>query len=311
MKELKYPIAHDKQGQIIKAADAVKGDSYACIYCHQQMILRRSEKQLVRTHFAHKALSPNCTPESALHLAFKTLLYEKIKACIENNRPLPFRWQCSYCLDEHEGNLLKKVARAEMEFDAGVCIPDIALFDSDNRLFAAIEVVVSHAPDEQALKFYDENNIIIIEFHLKDENDLDMPREDILNPNKVSICLNDKCLKCDKHLSKMYLNIIQVKCWECLASIKVALFTGGDDSFIAGPEKFTLDNWGMAKSQGVTLAFQQDKIINKQYLSNVCPECQWVITQYFLAAEYLPRALKGEYSREKIESGYFCHHCGF
>ena len=309
MKELKYPIAHDKQGYIIKAADAVKGNDYTCIYCHQQMILRKSEKQLVRTHFAHKALSPNCTPESALHLAFKTLLFEKIKACIDNKQPLPFRWQCSFCLDEHEGNLLKKITRAEIEYNAGECIPDIALF-GDKGLFAAIEVVVSHAPDEQALRFYDENSIIIIEFHLKDENDLDMLREDVLNPAKVSICLNDKCAKCSNHLSKMYLNVIQGKCWECLAPIKVALFTGNDDCFIAGPEKFTLDEWNIAKSQDVTLAFQQDKTINKQYLSNVCPECKWVITQYFLAAEYLPRALKGEFNRKKIACGYFCHHCG-
>jgi hypothetical protein len=309
MKDLKYPIANDENLNIIKAADALKGVAYYCVFCHKEMVLRKSERQLKRTHFAHKALSPNCTPESALHLAFKNTLYDKIQRSLEEDAALILKWQCSYCLDEHQGNLLKKIVRAELEYDAGRCIPDIALFDDDNMVFAAVEIVMTHPPDDQTRKYYNDNNIIVVEFHIKNEDDLDLLTQAVLNPAKVSICLHDKCRKCGKRLSKKYMQIIAARCYNCLEPIKVALLTARDDYLIGGPEKFSVDEWHMAEKYGVKLKFQHSKTLNASYLANTCPSCHKFIGQHYLFTQYFVPAADAEYAIEIIECGYFCHHC--
>jgi len=309
MKELKYPIACDKNENIIKASEAAKGTEYFCIYCGQEMILRKSEKQLKRTHFAHKALSPNCTPESALHLAFKIMLYEKIRDCLANGKPMPIKWQCGYCLDIHEGNLLKKISDARLEYNAGDCIPDIALLNHDGKLAKAIEIIVTHAPDQQAKAYYERNNIVLIEFHLKNENALELLAEPVLNPTKVSICLHDKCPKCDNRLSKKYLNIISAQCPQCQAPMKVAVLASYNNTYIGGPDKFTVNELEIASRKGVKLVTQHSKIIGAKYLANTCPSCDKYAGKYFLSKEYFFRATNKEYEREIIECGYFCNKC--
>lgn len=76
MKTILYSIGRTTSGQLIKAVDTEKETPYACPVRDRQLILRKGKK---RPHFAHKALSPNCTPESALHHGFKTLLFDKIQ----------------------------------------------------------------------------------------------------------------------------------------------------------------------------------------------------------------------------------------
>jgi competence CoiA-like predicted nuclease len=77
MKEILYTVATDLYGTLIKAFDAEKGGSFFCPECKTKLILRKSGKTgngTKRPHFAHRGLTPNCTPETALHSVFKNLL---------------------------------------------------------------------------------------------------------------------------------------------------------------------------------------------------------------------------------------------
>jgi len=79
-KEILYTVALDPQGQLITARNAIKGNAFTCPMCSSVMILKKSGKTgegTKRPHFAHKSLTPNCTPESVLHFVFKTLLAKK------------------------------------------------------------------------------------------------------------------------------------------------------------------------------------------------------------------------------------------
>src|SRR6266404_4070884 len=139
MLNLLYTVANDRNGNLIKANDAEKGDDFVCPVCKSELILRKSGKTgkgTKRPHFAHRALTPNCTPETALHYSFKTLLAEKLRQHIESETSLAISWRCQYCYAEHLGNLLKKITSIKVEHNMTVCQPDIALFDNNDKVFA-------------------------------------------------------------------------------------------------------------------------------------------------------------------------------
>lgn len=111
MPSLLYTLATDKDGNLITANDAHKGSDFLCPVCNSELILRKSgntSKGSKRPHFAHRTLTPNCTPESVLHYSFKLLLAKKISECLENSLPISIFWSCNYCGNLHSGNLLKK-----------------------------------------------------------------------------------------------------------------------------------------------------------------------------------------------------------
>ena len=93
VKDILYSIAETPTGQLINAIDADKQSRYLCPACKQPLLFRKGLKK--RPHFAHKVLTPNCTPESALHYSFKTLLYHKIKEHLDLGLALPIQWGCS------------------------------------------------------------------------------------------------------------------------------------------------------------------------------------------------------------------------
>jgi competence CoiA-like predicted nuclease len=81
MREILYTIARLQTGAWVLAADAHKGDQFFCPKCSGAMNLRKSGKtgpNSKRPYFAYQSLTPNCTPESALHYSFKNFVFEKI-----------------------------------------------------------------------------------------------------------------------------------------------------------------------------------------------------------------------------------------
>ena len=58
--------ALDSSGNIRHIKDAnPSNDEFFCLFCHRQMIAKQGK--IRQWHFAHKALSPNCSYESYLH----------------------------------------------------------------------------------------------------------------------------------------------------------------------------------------------------------------------------------------------------
>jgi hypothetical protein len=111
-------------------------------------------------------------------MVFLVLVLNKIRLSLRENRALNFEWDCQFCTEHHKGNLLKKISDVKLEYNLGKCQPDIALLDAHENVHAVIEVVVTHKPEEQAVKFYKDNDIILIEHVLKSDLDL-------LHQNKV------------------------------------------------------------------------------------------------------------------------------
>jgi phosphoheptose isomerase len=188
-----YTTALDKKGNLIHISNAVKGENYCCPLCKKEFILKKSGKTgegSRRPHFAHYQTNHNCTPEGVLHFLFKTRLIELLQKYKNEDRALPMNWKCNICGDKHSGNLLKKAASIKGEYNLEVCKPDIALLDEKENVFAVIEIVVWHKPEEKVLQYYQDNNIILIQINIHSENDLEHIEEKITNPDFVGFCLN-------------------------------------------------------------------------------------------------------------------------
>ncbi|MBM4208427.1 MAG: hypothetical protein FJ190_10605 [Gammaproteobacteria bacterium] len=316
MSAILYTVAKDEEGNLIKANDAEKGISYFCVVCKAELILRKSGKTgkgTKRPHFAHHALTPNCTPEAALHYSFKYLLVNKIQQHITTNQPLPISWNCAFCGIEHSGNLIKKIKAVKAEHNLTVCRPDIALFDGKEKVFAVIEIVVTHKPEESVKNYYKENNIVLIQINLTSDKDLDNLENIVKQPSFVDTCYNPKCEVCGHFQQKKTMTIIEGPCWKCNNPMKVAYISGSlesiDVSSHLAPRSFNNEELKLAKSKGVNLKTQYSQTMRDSYVANSCAKCSAFVGEHYLFTQYISPACDGELPLEEIDIGYHCYHC--
>lgn len=281
-KSILYSTALHEEN-IVEAKDAIKGKLYTCAVCNGEMIPRQGK--LKRPHFAHKALTENCTPESALHYGVKVLLARKLKKHIATQQPLEIEWGCRYCLETHIGNLVKKASRVEVEYNLGKCQPDIALLDATERVIAAIEVVVTHEPEQQALDYYQNEKIGVVVFRLKSDDDLKRISAK-MHPDEVYSCLNPRCDRCHERTNKRELVMIQSECRRCHKPMPVAAFMGGGLCGTFFPSDIEL-----AKSKGVRIGAWKSNRSPWRRPTSACPHCKAVIGLPWLWDEHVNPAL--------------------
>lgn len=92
---------------------------------------------------------------------------------IETGQSFDISWGCDECDEIHQYNLLTGVASVKVEYRLPNCQPDIALLTADNMVKAVIEVVVKHKPEDYAVKYYKDNEIILIQIDLQSFDDID------------------------------------------------------------------------------------------------------------------------------------------
>ncbi len=217
-KEILYATALDDSGSLVHVGNAVKGTRYFCLMCKEQLILRKSGKTgrgSRRPHFSHNELTPNCTPEGVLHLSFKKMLIEQLDRCRLEQVPFTVSWNCPTCNSSYSENLLERVTNIREEFSLELCRPDIALLDGHERVLIAIEVVVTHKPEDTTLRYYRENGIALVQINLESEDDLTRVSEIARNPSIVGFCTNHACSDRDRNSSKRRVIVQGSRCGRC------------------------------------------------------------------------------------------------
>ncbi|GAB6391648.1 MAG: hypothetical protein MdMp014T_1021 [Treponematales bacterium] len=301
-----YTTALDKKGNLIHISNAVKGENYCCPLCKKEFILKKSGKTgegSRRPHFAHYQTNHNCTPEGVLHFLFKTRLIELLQKYKNEDRALPMNWKCNICGDKHSGNLLKKAASIKGEYNLEVCKPDIALLDEKENVFAVIEIVVWHKPEEKVLQYYQDNNIILIQINIYSEDDLEHIEEKITNPDFVDFCLRPKCKSCGKYKLKKEMIILTEKCDGCHRNMKICYIQSKDGCI--KPNKFKEADILFAKEKGVLLGFS--KIGNEEYVTNICPKCKKFISNPILDYKYIYKNDDKDNLPKYVM--YYCENC--
>jgi len=299
-KDILYSLATTEAGEFVMADTAFRGRKYFCPSCKAEMVFRMGEK--VRPHFAHKNLSQNCSPETVLHFGFKRLLFERISKALDAGERLSIQWDCELCEGSHNGNLLKRATHAQEECNLGACRPDIGLIGREGSVVAAIEIVVTHSPEESAIEYYKENGIPLIVFTLRSDTEISRASEEILSPDIVNVCLNPKCSTCNEHMSRMKLLIIDGNCWKCKSPMKIGALSGD-----AGYEgEFNSSHIALANQNGANIKTQYSKTTRARYPANTCKTCNTFIGNHYLFTDYVAVA---KYPRIEIDAGFYCPIC--
>jgi len=271
-KELLYVTAFDKNGVLVKAKDAEKTESYFCPECKYKLILKKSGKtgkNTKRPHFAHYSQSPNCTPEGVLHKSFKLLLLEKIKNNITNKIPINIEWECIYCHEKHNGNLIQAVIDAKDEYQMENCRADIALFCREGDPFAVIEIIVTHKPEETAIEYYKSKKIILIQIELNSEDDLENIDTIINKPTSINYCFNPKCPNIKEYVFKRQAIVIKKLCgyFHAMRSLTAE----------------TLHYFGLLRSNNFTeneIEFARKNGVRFDGKNIICPQCRAIRSRY-------------------------------
>lgn len=319
--KLLYTSALDSKSTLVTALQAEKGDKYSCPLCQGEMILRKSGKEgpgSRRPHFAHKALTPNCTPEGVLHHSFKMMFADILKAKLANNEPFPLSFTCGHCGEVHEANLLKITKEIVVEKNLGTCIPDIALIDKNGKPYLAIEIVVTHPPEEESLEYYRKNNISLYRLNIKSDVELDDIENRAKKPDEFWFCKNPKCPICGSYMDIKIMAIGNIKCHRCRQPMKIAMITSSadlkkKDGNLLTPYYFGDDEILFAEEHGVTIRQCYSKTRTESYLANVCPHCNAFIGEHFMI-DYIMELCYYDDNEdssmfEKVKMGWFCPKC--
>lgn len=306
--DILYSLAKDIEDNIIQAKDADRDRKFFCISCGSEMILRRSDARLRRPHFSHKAMVSNCTAESALHLGFKELLYKKIETALFDQKELTTSWKCSICHNEHTVNLIRKTEGVFKERSFRVCRPDISLLDQTGKLIVAIEIVVTHEPEDTVMKFYEENKVALLKFKLEKDSDIEQLDKHSLHPSSINVCINPKCYKCRRNKVKKYMYLFDGRCWNCKFPLKVASVVSMFGNYSV--DSFNVEEIEFAKAHGVNIQERYSKTTRSRYLAHVCMKCNSFLGQHFIYEEYTLQALYKSVPFQSHEIGFTCE-CSF
>lgn len=316
MRAILFAVADDHTGNRITAAEAEKGNKFFCRLCNGEMILRKSGnvgKGAKRPHFAHKALTPNCTPESALHFEFKNLLFDRIERDLRSGLPLDLAWTCSYCHETHKGNLLRLARAAAVEAPLDACRPDIVLFNEKRSPIVAIEVVVTHKPGETVRNYYREKSIVLVELHLTSELDLENIERKLADADHVQFCFDRKrCATCGHFAQPILLRIIDSNCYRCKTEMLVPFIEGDPNrgSHI-GPERFTQWERKQARDNGVSIEWRYSRTLNTSYWATTCGSCKSFIGRNHLFTGYIVPAGYGGAVITDHPLGQYCEYCAY
>jgi hypothetical protein len=162
---IKLPLA-DHLGDLVWAVDlAQTGErpkDLKCVECSEPVLLRHGEQR--QPHFAHR-VAVGCTAgESALHRSAIRVIVDGILRAASDGRTYPFPIVCEFCDASRLGNLSRTVGLS-IEIDrhlTDAVRPDILVRTADGSPAFAVEVIVTHEPEEGALSAYRSLDIPVI-----------------------------------------------------------------------------------------------------------------------------------------------------
>ena len=307
-KNILLPYAYDSMGNLVHIDKAHKEEVYKCPKCGAVLSLNISkipegQKYHRRNYFSHPKGSPdkNCS-ESFLHKLFKERTAECIRKKIENNEDIfSFEWECEECFEHHQGNMLKKAKSVSVEYDLGVCQPDVALLDEDGKVVIVIEVVVTHKPEPKAIEYYKDHKIACLQINVSDFDECDNVEERLATPNSVGICPTPTCDKCGRKKQVANMVIVETNCWHCFNEMKIAMIDS--HGLIYTPDKFTEEEVRIANENGAFVTMKYSNQMKSSYYANTCKHCNAFLGQHYMDEYYEMSHVK------ELRLGYKCYNC--
>ena len=287
-----FPVA-DSSGALVWASELARardrrGD-LTCIGCGGRLVLRAGERNAA--HFAHVGSEGCSNPESALHQAAKRVIASSIAHRQNDGEPYSATWTCLNCGAARRSNLASpRVKSVEVEVRLDRVRPDIVLRDADGQPRVAIEVVVTHAPEPEAIAWYAANDVSVLEVvptwdRLNDlRQGFDAPTAHFMRCDgyRHSTPAGGPCA-CGQHVTSLRLETVAgPECWKCkrvVAVIDVIDTMGAETANRASNPRFGgIEE--VAMSMGVSLKKSFSKTEDRTYLMHHC-QCGAKAGDYF------------------------------
>lgn len=154
---LSYPYARDETGNLIHIAAHDANTPVYCLGCAKPMIAKGG-KRIIRRHFAHQTdVLPTCNAQTVLHAAAKIAIRDGYASAQRDRRPYLLQWWCMGCGQLRIVDVATRSYEVANERSlARGTVSDVAFV---GRRSFAVEVVVTHAPEDSALAQYEEARV--------------------------------------------------------------------------------------------------------------------------------------------------------
>jgi len=300
-----YPYALDKAGLVVKAVDAPRTEIYSCIACGERMVLRRGE--IKRPYFAHYTENPTCKPETVLHMMAKDIIKAGLDTAIKMKYEYPFTWHCPICDQEHKGNLALSPREVKTEVSLDGVRPDILVSSTNGKPLVAIEVVVTHSPEQEAIDAYKQLKlpVLLVEPGWEDLKHLSSG----LGPVEAwrAPCRAKRCPKCGRILRHLSISSVEAyPCKKCGKRIRV-IWPGGCEPY---PEESRSKSMiAPASMVGVKLKWLKQPGFNHWYAYHICPYCGHPSSDVPIYTYDLNMAMENYPQPDRTAEFYYCETC--
>lgn len=269
--DLKLPFGL-KDGELVSIDSVPSGLECGCVcpVCNKKLVARKGDKKV--HYFAHHSIA-KCSGETLLHYLAKYFLAKRIRSSINRNEEFQIRWKCNTCFKTHIGNLVKNVVSMQLEVDFKVCRPDLVLLDEKNEVFAFLEVVVSHHPEEIVVEYCKKNGVFLLIIVIKKMSDIDR----IVSNSPLDLKSNSACIS--KRIRKSY-HVAEMQCWKCKKNMKVAFSIF--DGVINTPKTFKEQDVEIVRKFGVIINQSPKSTMWGSSLSNMCGKCGSFVGEFEL-----------------------------
>lgn len=195
------PWALDSSGKIVSIEHAQKGEVYRCPVCNELMSYckKREGSHNYTDNFRHQSKT-SCKGggESEIHRMAKEKVYDILRHFLDKHYELPITWTCPDCGIDMEANLLRRAKDVRMEHDLDAARPDIDLLDDKGNTIIAIEIVFTHDVEASTLRFYDNNNIVLVRIVVRSAEDCNDMMHKLQFPDSCNLCFNEDCKRGEK-----------------------------------------------------------------------------------------------------------------
>ncbi|MBQ0089022.1 MAG: hypothetical protein KBT27_06795 [Prevotellaceae bacterium] len=289
--KLLNPWALDSNGKIVSIEHASKDEQYRCPVCKEPMYYcqKGTGPHAKTDHFKHN-VKTKCSGggESQIHKMAKEQIYEILRHFIDKQMDLPIVWTCPDCHRDIKANLLKRAKDVRMEHDLDAARPDIDLLDENGKPIIAIEIVFTHDVEENTLRFYDNNNIVLIRIIVKSVEDCNDMMQKLRFPDTCNLCFYDDCKR--GATMQVYRSIVPLvkKEDESVAALAVKLDNPFDEPITGLPFTATDERNARASAKKYWPDMQYEIKENSQFSFILVPQENQTIIQPRKFRSYSP-----------------------
>lgn len=238
--------------------------------------------------------SPNRTPHDEAVAIIEQLVTKNLGGDLEATGA------CNQCSEELTINLVAGAFSVSREKLVGSVRPDISLFDESGKAVRFIEVVDSHAPEENVHEQALQDGTEVVEIHLRAEREFAGRRRNraldasltvkarlqeladgriVIDAHNL-LCRRPMCRECGAPLPLRTVTVSKKDCWKCGQNVIVA--TGDKDGESLEQDQFTKEETAFARENGVILERRFSATVGGKYFANVCPRCDQIQGNWFL-----------------------------